>query len=268
MKPTRAYTDGRFGQIHYCSIGDGSPLVLMHQSPTSMVQFHKVWEPLADAGYRAIGIDLPGFGRSDGPDDVPEIGDYAHIVPAVLDALGIETADLLGHHTGAIVATEVALQYPDRVDRLILNGPLPLTEDERAFFKQHLAKEKEWSPREDGSHLSEQWQFRIAAQPGWTDLDAIHRHVVEGAAAWPNAWFAHEAVMAYDHGAAMQKLDLPCAVLSNTGDSIHEIAVRTCEARPDFDYIEMQGGTFDVIDEHPEEWVAAVTGWLGQRPRK
>jgi pimeloyl-ACP methyl ester carboxylesterase len=262
MKPTRAYTSGRYGQIHYCSLGKGKPLVLMHQSPTSMIQFDKVWQLLADRGFQVIGIDLPGFGGSDGPTEVPTIPDYAHIVPAVLDALKISKADLLGHHTGAIVATEVALQFPERVNRFILNGPLPLTDDERAFFKQHLAKEKEWGPREDGSHLSEQWQFRIAAQPGWTDLDAIHRHVVAGAAAWPNAWFAHDAVMAYDHGAAMQKLRHPCMMLSNTGDSIHAIALRTLESCPKFAYVEMEGGTFDIIDEQPENWANAVAGWL------
>ena len=60
----------------------------------------------------------------------------------------------------------------------------------------------------------------------------------------------------------MKKLELPCLVLSNTGDSIHEIALRTCEMRPDFDYVEMTGGTFDIIDEQPEAWVDAVTGWL------
>ena len=134
MKPKRSYTDGHFGQIHYCTCGEGNPLVLMHQSPTSMIQFNKVWSLLADKGFRVIGIDLPGFGGSDGPIEVPTIADYAHIVPAVLDDLGIEKADLLGHHTGAIVATEVALHYPERINRIILNGPLPLSDEERAFF--------------------------------------------------------------------------------------------------------------------------------------
>ncbi len=262
MRPKKAYTDGRFGQIHYSSCGEGSPLVLMHQSPTSMIQFDKVWGLLADKGYQAIGIDLPGFGGSAGPESVPTIADYAHIVPAVLDALGIDKADLLGHHTGAIVATETLLQFPDRFNRIILNGPLPINDDERNFFKQHLAAEKEWAPREDGSHLSEQFQFRLAAQPGWTDLDAVHRHVVAGAAAWPNAWFAHDAVMEYDHTAAMEKIKHTCLVFSNSGDSIHEIAARCCEMFPHFDWVEMEGGTFDILDEQPEAWVDAVHAWL------
>lgn len=261
-KPRKAYTDGRFGQVHYCVCGEGSPLVLMHQSPTSMVQFHKVWGLLAAKGFQVIGIDMPGYGSSDGPADVPAIADYAHIVPAVLDALGIDKADVLGHHTGAIVATEVVLQYPDRVNRLILNGPLPITDDERAFFKQTMAAEKTWVPREDGGHLSDQWQFRVAAQPGVTDFEAVHRNVIAGAAAWPKAHYAHDAVFEYDHSAAMTKITHPCLVFSNTGDSIHAIAERTKELRPDFDWVEIEGGTFDIIDEQPEAWTEVVAGWL------
>ena len=262
MRTNRAYTVGQYGQIHYCSCGEGQPLVLMHQSPTSMVQFHKVWGLLGAKGFKVIGIDLPGYGGSDAPEDVPSIADYTHIVPAVLDALGIEKADLLGHHTGAVVATEVALQYPDRINRLILNGPLPITEDERAFFKQTMAAEKTWVPREDGGHLVEQWQMRVAAQPGVTDFDAVHRNVVAGAAAWPIAYYAHDAVFAYDHGAAMTKITHPCLVFSNTGDSIHAIAERTKDLRPDFDWAELEGGTFDIVDEQPEAWVDVVARWL------
>jgi haloalkane dehalogenase len=262
MKSTKAYTDGKFGQIHYLTCGAGMPLVLLHQSPTSMRQFDAVVEPLVAAGFQVITIDMPGYGGSTAPDHVPEIADYAHMVPAVLDALSIDKAELLGHHTGAIVATEVVLQYPDRVNRLILNGPLPLTPEERAFFKAHLAQEKEWGPQEDGSHLVAQWNFRIAAQPGWTNLEAIHRNVVEGMAAGPNAWFAHDAVMAYDHGEAITKIQHPCLVLSNSGDSIHHLAERCMEMRPDFSWSEMEGGTFDIVDEQPQEWAAAVAAWL------
>ncbi|MEC9375447.1 MAG: alpha/beta hydrolase [Pseudomonadota bacterium] len=121
MKPKKAYTDGQFGQIHYSTCGEGRPLILMHQSPTCMIQFQNVWELLAQKGYQAISMDLPGYGQSTGPESVPSIPDYAHIVPAVMDALGIDKADILGHHTGAIVATEVLLQYPERFNRIILN---------------------------------------------------------------------------------------------------------------------------------------------------
>ncbi len=60
MRRTKAYANGEFGQIHYLSCGDGTPLVLQHQGPTSLVQFDKVMPLLAAEGIRAIAIDLPG----------------------------------------------------------------------------------------------------------------------------------------------------------------------------------------------------------------
>lgn len=61
---------------------------------------------------RAIGVDMPGFGGSDPTPDTPTIADYAQVVPAVLDALGLEKAAILGHHTGALAATEAAVLFP------------------------------------------------------------------------------------------------------------------------------------------------------------
>ncbi len=59
-------------------------------------QFDHVYAPLAKHGIMAVGIDMPGFGGSDPTPDVPTIGDYAQIIPAVLTAFGLERAALLG----------------------------------------------------------------------------------------------------------------------------------------------------------------------------
>jgi pimeloyl-ACP methyl ester carboxylesterase len=262
MKRRKGYADGRFGQIHYAECGEGTPLVLLHQSPTDMVQFDRVMEPLASRGIRAIAIDLPGFGTSDVPDHPPTIAEYAHIVPAVLDALGIRRANLLGHHTGAIIGTEAALQFPERIERVILNGPLPMTDEERAMWRQVLAREKEWNLRWDGSHLAEQWAFRFNAQPKWTDLDAFHANFIHGLLAGRTVWYAHDAVMTYKHEEAMDRLKQPCLILANTGDAIYGFSQRARERYPKFAYAELQGGTIDIIDEQPEPWADIVAGFL------
>lgn len=262
MKNFKGYADGRYGQIHYHVRGEGKPLVLLHQSPTDMVQFQSVMAPLAAAGIQAIAIDLPGFGGSDAPDAPPTIADYAHIVPAVLDALGIPVASVLGHHTGAIVATEVALQYPARIDRVVVNGPLPMTDEERAGWRQLLSREKNWNLKWDGSHLMEQWGVRFNAQKQWTDLEAFHRHFVHGLLAGRLVWYAHDAVMTYRHEEAMDRLTQPCLILANTGDAIYGFSERARQRYPHFAYAELDGGTIDIIDEQPEAWTAAVARFV------
>lgn len=262
MKITKGYADGRFGQIHFAECGAGIPLILVHQSPTDMVQFRRVMPLLAAAGVRAIAVDIPGFGTSDVPDHPPTIAEYADIVPAVLDRLGLEAASVAGHHTGAIIVTEAALQFPQRVDKVILHGPLPMTDEERAHLRQRLSREKDWRPRWDGSHLIEQWNIRFNAQKKWTDLEAFHANFVHGLLAGPTVWYAHDAVMTYRHEEAMDRLKHACLILANTGDAIYSFSQRAHERYPGFRYAELTGGTIDCIDELPQEWVAAVLDFL------
>ncbi len=262
MKPRKGYADGRWGQIHYTQCGEGRPLVLVHQSPTDSVQFARVLGPLARRGLRAIAVDIPGFGGSDVPDAPPSIADYAHIVPAVLDALHIPRASVCGHHTGAVLVTEAALQYPARVDKVVLHGPLPMSDAERAQWRALLSREKEWNLRWDGSHLAELWGVRHRAQPAWTDLEAFHANFVHGLLAGRTVWYAHDAVMSYAHEAAMARLVQPTLILANTGDAIYGYSQKAQQLFPHFAYTELAGGTIDCIDEMPEAWAEAVAAFV------
>lgn len=262
MNITKGYADGPFGQLHYQTCGDGVPVIMVHQAPDSMVQFGPVMQPLAAAGIHAIAVDIPGCGMSAVPDHPPSITEYADMVPAIMDHFGLAKANVLGHHTGAIIITEAALRYTDRVDKIILNGPLPLTDEERAYFKGRMSAEKEWAPRWDGSHLLEQWEFRRNAQAEWIDLKAFHTHFIHGQLAGETTWYAHDAVMDYKHEEAIPLITHPCLVLANTGDAIYAQSQRTMELRPDFAYAELQGGTIDIIDEQPDAWARAVADFL------
>ena len=261
-KTRKGYADGQWGQVHYTECGEGAPVVLVHQSPTDSVQFSRALRPLARRGLRAIAVDIPGFGGSDVPDQPPTIAGYAHIVPAVLDALGIGRASVVGHHTGAVIVTEAALQYPQRVDRVVLHGPLPMSDAERAQWRQLLAREKEWNLRWDGGHIAELWQFRYGAQPAWNDLEAFHANFVHGLLAGRTVWYAHDAVMTYAHEQAMTRLTQPTLILANTGDAIYGYSQKARELYPHFAYAELEGGTIDCIDEQPEAWAEAVAAFV------
>ncbi|MEM1264077.1 MAG: alpha/beta fold hydrolase [Pseudomonadota bacterium] len=260
----RGYADGPFGQVHYCDTEtDGPPLVLCHQAPMTMRQFDTVYPLLAEQGIHAIGIDTPGFGLSDAPAFVPTIGDYATVVPPVLDQLGIEKAVVLGHHTGALVVTEVALQFPDRVDRVILNGPVPLSDEERQAFVQ-MVEEKEKGFRHvlDGSHLSTLYAGRAQWAEEGTDPALITRYVIEQLQGFAPFWYGHNAAFAYDHEATIMALKHPTLILTNTGDIIYEHAKQTHILRPDFDFIAIEGGSVDIVDQRPAEWVRAVSDYI------
>lgn len=260
----RGYARGPSGQVHFQVSGSGLPLLLCHQSPSSLRQFDPVYALLARAGVQAIGIDTPGFGQSDVPAQVPTIEDYADSITSVLDELGIERADILGQHTGSMVAMEATIRHPAGYRRLIMNSPTPFDAGQRTeWLATLIPRQQSWQPRRDGSHLQEMWDRRNRATgPHWTHLGAMHRHVVQMLQAGDTLWYGHHASLVYDQLGRLPLVKHPCLVLTNTGDAVFRIISRTMEVRPDFDYIELPGGTHDIVDEQPEAWAAAVARYV------
>jgi pimeloyl-ACP methyl ester carboxylesterase len=103
--------------------------------------------------------DLPGFGDSDPPTSRPAIVDYAAAVGDFLDSMRFRQIDLLGYHTGSLIAAELAISRPKQVRRLVLISVPLLTESEREVAKRQAASSAGGHP--DGTHLAAEWQ-RIA----------------------------------------------------------------------------------------------------------
>ena len=114
----------RLGPVSAFEAGEGLPIVLLHGLGATKAEFLPMVGPLADAGHRAIAIDLPGFGDSAKP--FPAAYDapfFSSWVESVLDELEIERAHVLGHSMGGRVAIEFGLRNPDRTQGLILMTP-------------------------------------------------------------------------------------------------------------------------------------------------
>ncbi|MSO99002.1 MAG: alpha/beta hydrolase [Rhodospirillaceae bacterium] len=267
---TRGYAKGPYGLVHYQDTGPAKnaapgslPLVLCHQAPMSSRQFDSVYGRLLARGIRAIGIDTPGFGMSDVTPFVPKVEDWAKAVPPVLDHLGLKQVDILGHHTGSMVATEVALQFPDRVRNLILNGPLPVTDDERKNFLDGVEKrEKNFVYKSDGSHLMESFMGRWRMYGEGANPQLTTRVTVEKFMGYGPFWYGHYAAFMYNHNASIPKIKHRTLILTNTGDQIYENAKRTKQMRPDFAFVEFQGGGVDIVDQNSDAWADAVAAFV------
>ncbi|MFZ2174540.1 MAG: alpha/beta hydrolase [Rhodococcus sp. (in: high G+C Gram-positive bacteria)] len=107
---------------HIDEVGDGPPVVMCHGFPGLGYSFRHQMGALAEAGFRAIAPDMPGYGGTDVP---ASIGDYTNEAVSerligLLDTSGVERAVVVGHDFGAPAAWTTALRYPERVSGLIL----------------------------------------------------------------------------------------------------------------------------------------------------
>src|SRR5690242_3268042 len=150
---TRSFVHVPAGTIHVAQSGTGKPVLLLHQTPRSWDEYRDV-VPLLGENFHAIAMDTIGFGDSskpggDGPDTIEM---WAEVAVSVLDALGIQKASIVGHHTGAVIAMEIAASFPDRVDKLILSAPAFVDDEHRRLYGDKPPVD-EVERKLDGSHL-------------------------------------------------------------------------------------------------------------------
>jgi len=112
------------GKLSYHVVGEGPALILLHGSGPGVTGMENFAGNLSfyASRFRTYVPDLPGYGRSDpSPDGTDRTRES---ILAMMDALGIERASLIGNSYGGIVASQFAAAYPDRVDRIVLIGGL------------------------------------------------------------------------------------------------------------------------------------------------
>ena len=109
--------------VHYQEFGDaGDPtLLLIHGYTASTFVWHTVAPRFADEGFHVIAVDLLGFGFSEKPAWFEySIASQARMVARLMNVLGIGQATIVGSSYGGAVASTIALDYPERVEKLVL----------------------------------------------------------------------------------------------------------------------------------------------------
>jgi pimeloyl-ACP methyl ester carboxylesterase len=109
------------GVVHYEAYGRGQPVVLLHGWLGSWGCWLGTMEALAPS-YRAYALDFWGFGESDKRRESYNITDFVALVDQFMERLGIQHAPVIGHSMGGTVALNLALDRPQRVDRVAIVG--------------------------------------------------------------------------------------------------------------------------------------------------
>ena len=212
----RAYADTEYGQIHYRQAGSGDPLVLMHYCPSNGRQYQHTLAQFAERGYAAFAPDLAGYGDSDKPDRQWSIEDFAVNLGEFLDFLHLDSVLLVGGHTSAAISTEFAVENPQRVRRLALDGSPAWDATRRAEMTGTYVPPLKLSP--EGDHMMWAWKrsYRRPEMP----LERVFASAVDLLKAGFTYHTGYEAVFAYDMEARLREINVPTLALTADEDPL------------------------------------------------
>jgi pimeloyl-ACP methyl ester carboxylesterase len=153
----RGFVDLPHGQMHYRHGGEGRPFLTLHASPGSSRQLAGLIGEFTRTN-RVIAPDTPGNGDSTPLfDREPTIVDLAGAMERFLDAMQLDTVNLYGSHTGAAIATELAILAPSRINAVVLDGVSQLTPEELEDILAHYAFP--FPADREGAYLARVFQF-------------------------------------------------------------------------------------------------------------
>ena len=213
----KRYCDSPLGQVHYRLLeprGDKlhRPLVCLHPAPSSGMYFTTVM-PLLNAGRRIVAPDYPGYGSSDSLDSEPGITDYASAMMCVTeDAGGGEPVDVLGFHTGCLVAAEMALAVPDKIGRLVLCDVPYFDRQTQAGLREQMARPMPITDQLES--LAGPWKFNIESRIGSVAIDRAFELFAEHLRAGRNDYVGFDAAFSYDCVTRFSELRAETVVLA------------------------------------------------------
>lgn len=259
----RAFADTPGGQIHYRTAGAGRAVLLLHQTPRSSDEYHDVI-PLLARDFRVLAMDTIGYGDSYKPPRRCSIEDYGRGAIEFLDALGIATAAVVGHHTGAVIGVELAAAHPERIERLVLSAS-PYVDAADRERRKHRPPIDEVELHEHGHHLAELWGRRKGFYPAGRH-DLLTRFVIDALRAGERAEEGHRAVNAYRMEDKLGRIRCPTLLVCGTEDPFSYPRLSVLAAKlPGSRAVPVPGGTVAMVDQMPHEFVAAIRPFLRGR---
>jgi pimeloyl-ACP methyl ester carboxylesterase len=164
LYPVKSITlDGH--KVAYIDEGKGRPVIFIHGVSATLASFEGLYPAMVKNGYRVIGIDLLGYGKSDKPDILYSVPLHAKTVVGLARQLGLKDAILVGHSMGGAVSVCAMLEEPDLFRSMVLMTPGGLTQYSPAavFFLKHFY-DYVWAARYSDPRAAEEYYRELVYQ--------------------------------------------------------------------------------------------------------
>jgi pimeloyl-ACP methyl ester carboxylesterase len=228
--------------VRYREAGEGPAVVLVHGLGLSADFWWRNGPPLAEAGFRVLAPDLPGFGKTDGPPHLP-VPEQAAWTARWADALGLGPAAYVGHSVSAQAVLQMAADEPERATALVLAAP---TGDPAPFRRLRQA-------------------LGFVADPVFEPLSLVpavgEPYLRSGIPRWLRTWVAAGS---HDALAAARRVRAPGLVIVGRHDPVvrRGFARELAEALPHGRCVELERGAHAVVFDAPEDFNREVAGFL------
>lgn len=252
-------------ETYYEVSGSGPPLVLICGISAEL----QVWRSQVgelSKHFKVICYDNRGAGRTSAPDSPYSISQMADDLAALLDALEIESAHLLGWSMGGYIAQTFARSYPQRVRKLVLIATALKPDGySRLALRNWMSIRRSNMPYDEIVRFVLRWQFTPAA----IDNDAFLEKSVQMMVSNPHAQKAHgflrqgEAVLTYDPGDAAPIVGVPTLVMVGVADNLMPLYLseRLKQAIPGAKLKVLKGAHAGFL-EFPSDYSEAIASFL------
>jgi len=235
----KKYLALRSGRLHLREVGARTaapPLYCFHATAYSGRTFEPLMQALTKR--RVVAPDTPGYGESDPPEEIGPVPleRYAAVLGEAVVANDERPVDLFGYHTGAFLATELAVQRPDLVRKIVLVGAPFFEGEDRAERLASLGKPE--ALEEGLDQFEERWSFFITNRAPGVPLAQGFAHFVDHLKAYPNAWWSHDAAFRYAAERRLPDVRHPTLVL-NPHNHLAEASRRAAAQMPNATVVEL-----------------------------
>lgn len=262
--------------VHYKTYGQGEPtFILLHGFGASLFSWHEVTEPLSEFG-TVIAYDRPAFGLTERPLEWEGESPYGpqaqvDIVIGLIDELGVEKAILVGNSAGGTVSMQVALQYPERVEALILVDAAVYAGGGAPSWSRPILKTPQMN--HVGPLIARQLQAQGVQfiKTAWHDPSKITQDIFEGYQKplqienWDKALW--QLTVASEESGLVERLTeitIPTLVITGDDDRIvpTEQSLRLADELPNAELKVIAQSGHLPHEEKPVEFMQAVTEFL------
>lgn len=262
-------------RIAYADQGDGSPVVLIHGTPSHSFIWRNVAPAVRDAGHRVLAFDLLGFGLSEKPafERDTSVAAQAELLERLFNYWGVDSAHLVGHDLGGAISLIFAVRRPERVRSLLVADTVSYdswpSETWQAIIQHHM-DDYQAMPLEDFREMMVR-QLRMTVfhkerMDGQT-LEAYLAPVLTDIG--KVAFFAHQ-VRHYDSRYTeaieddLREMALPVRILWGEGDEWQPLAYgeRLRDEIPDASLVTIPEAGHFVMEDAPERVREEIVAFL------